>query len=323
MKKSNGGAVSQPSRAQGHLIGLFHCGPGSDPELEIRSSNSTKAKASAYQPASLLASTQTTQTTTQEKKDIVMAHHISGVGAFFIIVLFLIIASACAWIIYTHLRARRLGLPQPTLSSYNPFNTSQRSYGAPSPAPGGIVGWVNDKVRAFRNRGNRSAGGAYEEPLSSNVRGRANNRGFGPLDPDDAWDARVGTEADAYGPGGYYEEQELGLHGGGGGGASAGLAPTPGMAPPGYGEGSRGRSLGREPEPYIGGSQAGLDRRYDEEMVTGKKPATNPFDDTAEPSNVSLRGVSPRPIDTSKGHLKQDSLDNSPTERRSMFRENM
>jgi hypothetical protein len=187
------------------------------------------------------------------------------------------------------------------------------------------VGWVNDKVRAFRNRGNRSAGGAYEEPLSSNVRGRANNRGFGPLDPDDAWDARVGTEADAYGPGGYYEEQELGLHGGGGGGggASAGLAPTPGMAPPGYGEGSRGRSLSREPEPYIGGSQAGFDRRYDEEMGKGKKPATNPFDDTAEPSNVSLRGVSPRPIDTSKGHRKQDSLEDSPTERRSMFRENM
>jgi hypothetical protein len=93
------------------------------------------------------------------------------------------------------------------------------------------------------------------------------------------------------------------------------------MAPPGYGEGSRGRSLSREPEPYIGGSQAGLDRRYDQEM--GKKPATNPFDDSAEPSTVSLRGLSPRPIDTSKGHLKKDSADDSPTERRSMFRENM
>lgn len=174
------------------------------------------------------------------------------------------------------------------------------------------MGWFNDKVKAFKNRNNRSAGGAYEEPLSSNVRGRASNRGFGPLDPDDAWDARVGTEADAYGPGGYYEEQELGLHNDRG----AGLAPGPG-----YGEGSRGRSLSREPEPYIGGSQAGLDRRYDEEM--GRKPAQNPFDDAAElPSNNSLRGVSPRPIDTGKGHKPQDSID-SPTERRSMFRENM
>ena len=247
--------------------------------------------------------------------------HIGGLGAFFIIVAFLLIAGLAAWVFYTHLRARRLGLPQPTLSSYNPFSRSER-YGAPGPAPGGIVGWVNDKVRAFRNRNNRSAGGAYEEPLSSNVRGRASNRGFGHLDPDEAWDARVGTEADAYGPGGYDEEQELGLH------RPGGLAPTPGMAPPGYGEGARGRSLSREPEPYIGGSQAGLDRRYDEEMGKGKAPVTlNPFDDSAEPSNVSLRGISPRAIDTStanttQGHRSQDSAD-SPTERRSMFRENM
>lgn len=242
---------------------------------------------------------------------------ISGVAAFFIIIAIVLVASVAAWIIYTHLRARRLGLPQPTLSSYNPFNnSSSQRYGAPTPAPGGIVGWVNDKVRSFKNRNNRSAGGAYEEPLSSNVRGRASNRGFGPLDPDDAWDARVGTEADAYGPGGYYEEQELGLHPG------SGVAATPGAAPPAYGE-DRGRALSREPEPYIGGSQAGLDRRYDEEMGV-PKPTTNPFDDTAEPSNSSLRGVSPRPvIDTSKGHVKsQDSID-SPTERRSMFRENM
>ncbi|KAH6715683.1 hypothetical protein BKA61DRAFT_331949 [Leptodontidium sp. MPI-SDFR-AT-0119] len=237
--------------------------------------------------------------------------HISGLGAFFIIVAFVLVASCIGWVIYTHLRARRLGLPQPTLASYNPFHRSEQ-YGAPGPARGGVVGWFNDKVKAFKNRNNRSAGGAYEEPLSSNVRGRASNRGFGPLDPDDAWDARVGTEADAYGPGGYYEEQELGLHNDRG----AGLAPGPG-----YGEGSRGRSLSREPEPYIGGSQAGLDRRYDEEM--GRKPAQNPFDDAAElPSNNSLRGVSPRPIDTGKGHKPQDSID-SPTERRSMFRENM
>lgn len=247
--------------------------------------------------------------------------HISGVAAFFIIIAFLIVAGIAAWVIYTNLRARRLGLPQPTLSSYNPFNgSSSQRYGVPGPAPGGIAGWVNDKFRAFKNRNNRSAGGAYEEPLSSSVRGRATNRGFGPLDPDDAWDARVGTEADAYGPGGYYEEQELGLHG-----SQGGFASAPGTAPPGYSE-ERGRALGREPEPYIGGSKSGLDQRYDEEM--GSRPATNPFDDSAEASNVSLRGVSPRPVlDTSsagKGHVKsQDSLSDSPTERRSMFRENM
>lgn len=179
------------------------------------------------------------------------------------------------------------------------------------------MGWVHDRVRAFKNRNNRSADGAYEGSSNSNLRGRASNRGFGPLDPDDAWDARVGTEADAYGPGGHYEEQELGLHG------QSGLAPTPGTAPPAYDE-ERGRALSREPELYDGEAQAGLDRRYDEDVE--RKPASNPFDDsTAEPSNVSLRGVSPRPVlDTSnKGHSRgQHSVDSS-TERRSMFREDM
>jgi len=226
----------------------------------------------------------------------------------FIIVLAVLLIGFCGWIIYTHLRARRLGLPQPTLASYNPFQGS-RSLGGSGGNSGGVAGWVGDKVRSFKNRNNRSAGGAYEEPLSSNVRGRASNRGFGPLDPDDAWDARVGTEADAYGPGGYYEEQELGLHG------PPGLAPAPGAA----GD-IRGRSLNREPEPYIGGSQRGLDQRYDEEM--GRKPK-NPFGDEAEPSNVSMRGVSPRPIETNPKGPKPRNSPDSPSERRSMFHEEM
>lgn len=241
------------------------------------------------------------------------------VGAIILIVIFAAVIVVSSWIIFVHLRARRLGLPQPTFSSYNPFAQTS-SYGGPRPAPGGIVGWVNDQIRAFKNRNNRVAGGAYEEPLSSNVRGRGANRGFGPLDPDDAWDARVGTEADAYGPGGYYEEQELGLTGGtdtayGGGGSAATAADE------------RGRTRSREPEPYVGGSKAGLDRRLDEEM--GKRPSHNPFDDEqAEASNISLRGVSSRPIDThslepGKGHKKKDSGGDSPTERRSMFQEQM
>ncbi|KAF7896671.1 uncharacterized protein EAF01_009074 [Botrytis porri] len=232
--------------------------------------------------------------------------HFSGVGAFFLIVLIVAVIGGVAWIVYTHLRARRLGLPQPSLSSYNPFKGGSDRYGASGSGQGGVVGWVKDKVNGIKNRNNRSAGGAYEEPLSSNVRGRAANRGFGPLDPDDAWDARVGTEADAYGPGGYFEEQELGLHGG-----HSGVAGTSGTGP-GFSSPPRGRSLSREPEPYVGGSKAGLDRRYDEEM--GIPSANNPFDDPSE-----LRGVSPRPMDTKK-HKAQD--DNH-SERRSMFRENM
>lgn len=225
---------------------------------------------------------------------------ISGLGAFFIIVAIVAFFGTAGWIIYTHLRARRLGLPQPTLASYNPFKSSGR-HGS----NGGVGGWVTSKINAVKNRNKRSAGGAYEEPLSSNVRG---GRGHGPLDPDDAWDARVGTEADAYGPGGYYEEQELGL----------GRSGLPAGGSTAYGE-ERGRSRSREPEPYIGGSQAGLDRRYDEEM--GRRPQNlNPFDDSAEVRDGGLRGVSPRPVEMhAPGAKDQDS----PTERRSLFRENM
>jgi hypothetical protein len=228
---------------------------------------------------------------------------VPGVAAFFIIVAAILLCIA-AWVGYTHIRARRLGLPQPTFASYNPFNRSSASYGGPSPAPGGIRGWFNDKIRAFKNRNNRTAGGAYEENLGSNIRsGRGTTRGFGPMDPDDAWDAHVGNEADGYGPHGYEEEHELGLH-------PTGIAPTPIGAPPGY-EAERGRALNR-PEGHNTG--------YD---VSGSRPSQNPFDDSAEASNVSLRGVSPRPVSDSRGHghLKaQDSID-SQTERRSLFRE--
>lgn len=228
-----------------------------------------------------------------------------GVAAFFIVVAFIALC-VVAWVVYTHIRARQLGLPQPTLASYNPFNRSSNSYGGPRPAPGGIRGWFNDKIRSFKNRNNRTAGGAYEEDLGSNVR-RGTTRGFGPLDPDDAWDAHVGAEADGYGPHGYEEEHELGLHHGG-------IAPTPIGAPPGY-EQERGRALNR-PE-----HNAGTNEGYGAEE---SRPSQNPFDDSAEMSNVSLRGVSPRPMPDPRpqGHLKQDSVD-SQHERRSLFREEM
>ncbi|KAG9240730.1 hypothetical protein BJ878DRAFT_273210 [Calycina marina] len=235
--------------------------------------------------------------------------HLSGVAAFFLIVLIILLLTAGGWIIYTHLRARRLGLPQPTLASYNPFadSASGGRFSSGSASGEGVITWVKSKL----SKNARSAGGAYEEPSNRNVRGRGANRGFGPLDPDDAWDARVGTEADAYGPGGYYEEQELGLHG------PSGVVPAPGSA---YGE-DRARALSRESEPYIGSAQARLDRRYDEEMG-GRTPARNPFDDNAEVGG-GLRGVSPRPmVDTNvKGGATHE--ENSATSRKDIFKENV
>jgi len=163
-------------------------------------------------------------------------------------------------------------------------------------------------VRAFKNRNNRTAAGAYEQ--SGNPGGAPRGRASGPLDPDEAWDSRVGHEADGYGgPGGYYEEQELGLR-------------TPNI--PGgdtsYGGSSYQMNLATDP-----GATSG---RYDEERgrARSRSPgltAGNPFADSAEPSNMSLRGVSPRPIDTSMARGKGAKDDDSPTERKSVFRENV
>lgn len=84
----------------------------------------------------------------------------------------------------------------------------------------------------------------------------------------------------------------------------------------------RGRSKSRQRE---------LDNRYDEEVHHGGQ---NPFGDNAETSNMSLRGVSPRPDTASRGgasaHKKQQSAGTmgsaenvSPSERRSLFTEDV
>ncbi|KAB2580053.1 hypothetical protein BFW01_g2486 [Lasiodiplodia theobromae] len=236
----------------------------------------------------------------------------SGVGIFFGILILLLVIGGVAWVAYTRIRAKRLGLPPPPL---NPFARGSRSSlggdSYPAPAPSGIVGWVNDKISALKNgRGGRNnaryAAGAYEEPGAARA---ARNRGT--LDPDEAWDARVGNEAD-YGYG-YEEEQELGLRDphagttpyGGGGYAGSGMYAAPPHSA-GLSAGSeRGRSRTRE-----------LDERYDEEMGHSRG-AENPFGDNAERSN--LRGVSPRPADSAaRGGATGDSPSES---RRSMFRE--
>ena len=158
----------------------------------------------------------------------------------------------------------------------------------------------------------RTAGGAYEGTAYGGGSAQGNyseggRRGFGPLDPtDEAWDARVED-----GAGGYYEEQELGFqdpsHGAYGG---AGYANVPlGGAGASSGEVARGRSQDRERDG----------------------PRLNPFGDAAEESNISLRSISPRP-DAEPGNARAPShqrgvsnlsAEESPTERRSMFKENV
>lgn len=169
------------------------------------------------------------------------------------------------------------------------------------PAPNGIKDWVVDKWNALRNE--RTAGGAYEGTAYGGARGdysSGGRRGFGPLDPDEAWDARVDNEA-----GGYYEEQELGIqdpsHGpyGGGGYGDVGTAAT---------DDGRGRARSRSRDGRL-----------------------NPFGEQAEESNMSLRSVSPRPdaepdqprAPSHKRGASNLSAEDSVNERRSMFREDV
>jgi hypothetical protein len=236
----------------------------------------------------------------------------NGWGLFFLLLLLLIIIPAVAWVSFTRYRAHRAGLPPPPLSAYNPFNRNSSSNYPPAPRPSGVVGWVQDKFHSLRN--SRSAGGAYEG-------GPTRGRGFGPLDPDGAWDSRVGNEAEQYGAVGDYEEQELGLQPpapGAYGGSGYG-APSPSLPPYGSEDLRRGRSRSREGTAYIGGSQRGLDQRYDEEI--GRD---DPFGDEAERS--SLAPASTRTTEPAGRHSKKGSVggtEESPTERKSMFREQM
>ncbi|KAJ2969914.1 hypothetical protein NQ176_g8430 [Zarea fungicola] len=137
---------------------------------------------------------------------------VSVAGGIVIAIVVLTAAAAVGWIAFTQYRARKLGLPAPSFSSYLPWNKrGSDSYGPPQPAPGGVVGWFNDLVRKFKNRNNRSAAGAYE-PSNRNVGGGARGA-HRALDPDEAWDTRVGNEADNYG---YYEEELTTRSGGAG-----------------------------------------------------------------------------------------------------------
>ncbi|KAI0888954.1 uncharacterized protein GGS22DRAFT_152788 [Annulohypoxylon maeteangense] len=263
---------------------------------------------------------------------------VSPVGTFFIVVLVIAVVGLIGWVVFTQFRARRLGLPAPPISSYNPFARSEpTSYVGPQPAPSGIRGWISDKWRALRSRG--SGGGGGSRSATGAGYERASRRGYA-LDPDEAWDTRVGHEADAYYGYGAYEEQELGLrgqaqqahpsqqqqqhqqqqqqpqnpfqsHGDIGSGSSYNGAGYSNVAL-GADE-NRGRTLSRSPG-------VGL----------GVESARNPFDDdAAEPSNISLRGVSPRPIDTAaanagkvKGGVAHHH-DSPTSERRSIFREDV
>lgn len=213
-------------------------------------------------------------------------------GWFVFAIFVLIVILFFSWFIFSRLRARRLGLATPSL---NPFSDANRIPSRNYPATGGVVGWAQSKWRNFRTGRRVPASGGYE---NTSRRG-AQRAHFGALDPDEAWDARVGHEADEYGAYGGYEEQELGLasnaHPPAG---SQGYGPASGVA-----EVTHGRDAHRE-----------LDERYDEAMGGGH--SSNPFDDSAEHSN--LKNVDPMPHEEPSTHAPGQR-----GERRSAFKENV
>ncbi|KAI1821941.1 hypothetical protein F4861DRAFT_516806 [Xylaria intraflava] len=238
---------------------------------------------------------------------------VGAAGTFFIVLFVLLVVAGIGWVVFTQLRARRLGLPSPPLSSYIPFARSshQSSFGSQQPSAGGIRGWISNRFRSLKNP--RSAAGAYEPSA-------AGRRGFGPLDPDEAWDARVGHET--YGVGPYHaDDQELEdrAHHNGAGGPYSGSGYQMNLANDGTDE-----NRGRNPTPRPSNLDGSASRTY----AGGQH---NPFDDSAaEPSNISMRGVSPRPfVDThgaATAGLTGGPIHDSPTsvsERRSVFREDV
>ena len=232
----------------------------------------------------------------------------NGWAWFFVLLLLLVLIGAAGWVFFTRRRAERQGLPPPPLSAYNPFTKSHQSSQHYTRQPG-VIGWAKSKFQSLKGSGS----GAYERPAGAGQR-----RG---LDPDGAWDSRVGDEADLHDPGGYYEEQELGLQPPPSGGSytGGGYGPSQHQELPDYGEPERGRRRSRD-DAFIGGGQRGLDQRYDEEMAR-----QNPFGDAAERS--TMRGISPRPaeLDSVENSQKDGASGrgDSLAERRSMFRENM
>lgn len=230
-----------------------------------------------------------------------------GAGVFFLI-LFIILLIYGAWVGWRIYNARKHGERLVGWQSYVPFmKPPSSSTNYPTPRSAGPLEWIKDKIDSFRNK--RSQTGGYEDSrLEGQYQGLSNPRGRGRAVEDDAWDSRVGAHEDPYGPGpgGYHEEQELGLS-----------TPVVGHARNDSGPYGGGDYM-TQSTGYGGGVERGRDRGL----------TADPFSDAHQAP--SLRSVSPRPeIDTTKGHKRGDTLgseegNTSPiSTRKSVFREDM
>ena len=179
---------------------------------------------------------------------------------------------------------------------------------------GGIAAWLNETFSKLTRGRSRQTGAGYEATgASGGFGGRGPRRAN--LDPDEAWDSNVGNEA-------YYEEQELGLH-----------APTgytgagygrPGVPSPGFEQSTTTHPSSNLNAPQQGerGRSTSGDRWTDNSRAEETGRRENPFGD--EHATPSIHGAGPGPLNTSVGAgSREHPPDSSPTERRSMFREEM
>lgn len=233
-------------------------------------------------------------------------------------ILLLIALAYGAWAGYHFYTYKRTNGVPPPPKSYIPFvRSGPSSTNYPSPRSANPIEWIKDQFNKIRNK--RTHQGAYEESggqeqqygVISGTNTARRGRGL----EDDAWDTRVGNE-DPYGasgPGGYNEEQELGL------------APTPG-----YGN-DHSNPYGRtdymnQSTSYGGGHERGRVAQLATTEYERERPRTldDPFEDRHEAA--SLRSVSPRPEGDGRGHKRDNSslhsITSSPTSiRKSHFRE--
>lgn len=237
-----------------------------------------------------------------------------GAGIFFLL-LFIILLIYGAWVGWKIYNARKHGEKLVGWQSYVPFmKPPSSSTNYPAPRSAGPLEWVKGKIAGLSNK--RSQQGGYEESRLEGGQGQyqgINSARRGRGLEDDTWDSRVGRDDDPYGPGpgGYHEEQELGL-------STPGYGHVRNESGP-YGAGDyMSQSTG-----YGGGSGAG-----DRSRSTDRGLAADPFSDAHQAP--SLRSVSPRPepIDTYKGHSRNNTLgedgNTSPlSTRKSAFREDV
>jgi len=162
------------------------------------------------------------------------------------------------------------------------YRRHRSSRGLPTTSPlDSAKGWFGKATYKIRNPRARSANAGFEG-ISAGRAGATNRRNV--LDPDEAWDSRVGNETEYHGGSGYYEDTELQPRGG-------------------------TLNDGRY-EEAMGGQR---------EHRTGRAVGENPFSD--EHAAPSLRSISPRPhVEGAAGPAK--SGQHSPT-RRSLFKEEM